>query len=398
MTRQILLRCPLTLLALAALALTALMFTGCSPALPPSPSRDYAGEEEAVVRRIDDEGTRAIQSNRNQVPYQTLSVELLTGPQSGQLVTADVQLAGSTTTRFSVGDRLLVQQTGSPTAPGGRAWVVVDAVRLAPLQWLAAAFVVLVLWVGRRRGVTSLLGLVLSFLVVTQGVLPLLLAGVHPLLVSVAASVVILVLTLYLAHGVNRRTSVAVAATALTMVGGGALALAVVSWAKLAGVSEEALYLQSATGGSQLNLQALLQAGILIAILGVLDDVTIGQSAVVFALRSANPAFSALALYRRGMEVGREHIASLVNTLVLVYAGASLPLLLFLTASDVPIVAALNREIVATEAVRTLVGSVALVAAVPLTTLLAAYVAVRTPPQAAEGGHVHDVVGHGHDA
>lgn len=396
MTRQILLRCPLTLLALAALLLTALMFTGCSPAMPPSPSRDYAGEEEAVVRRIDDEGTRAIQSNRNQAGYQTLAVELLTGPQSGQVVTADVQLAGNTTTRFSVGDRLLVQQAGSATAPSGRAWVVVDAVRLAPLQWLAVAFVLLVLWVGRRRGVTSLLGLVLSFLVVTQGVLPLLLAGVHPLVVSVAASVVILVLTLYLAHGVNRRTSVAVVATALTMVAGGVLTLAVVSWAKLAGVSEEALYLQSATGGDRLNLPALLQAGILIAILGVLDDVTIGQSAVVFALRSANPALSAPSLYQRGMEVGREHIASLVNTLVLVYAGASLPLLLFLTASDVPIAAALNREIVATEAVRTLVGSIALVAAVPLTTLLAAYVAVRTPAASAGGGHVHEVVGHSH--
>lgn len=339
-----------------------------------------------MVRSVDAEGERPAPGNQATRPSQTLTVELLTGPHRGQAVTAEAQVEAGSPIRFRAGDHVLVQQVGSPQSAQGVAWVVVDSVRLPTLQWLAGLFLLMVLWVGRRRGLTSLLGLGISIVVVTQGLLPLLAAGAPPVVVGVGAGCVILVATLYLAHGFNRRTTVAVAATALTLTASGLLALAAVDLAKLTGISEEGLYLQAAMPGARVDLQGLLQAGILIAMLGVLDDITTAQVAVVFALRAANPALGVVNLYQRGMQVGREHIASLVNTLVLVYAGAALPLLLFLTVSGIPLGAALNREIVATEVVRTLVGSVAVVAAVPLTTALAAWVAARSGPLGHEAG------------
>ncbi len=378
---------------LTLLVLCTSLLAACSPALPPSITSGYPGEDEAVVRKVVAEGAKPIPQNRSVTPYQTLSVELMTGRASGQVVDAEAEFGAVAQTRFRAGDRVLVQQVGAADGSGLR-WVVVDAVRLPTLYLLAAAFVALVLWVGRGRGVTSILGLVVSFAVVLFGVLPLLVSGADPLLVSTGASCVILVTTLYLAHGFNRRTSVAAAATALVLVGGGLLSLLAVDIAKLGGgATEESVYLQSVLPGVRLDLRGMLQAGILIALLGILDDVTIGQAAVVFTLRSVNPALRASQLYGKAMEVGREHIASLVNTLVLAYTGVSLPLLLLLTASDIPIAAALNREVVATEVVRTLVGSIALVAAVPVTTFLAAQVAVRSPagpaPGPDAGGHVH---------
>ena len=369
-----------------ALGLVAWLFTGCSAALPANPDRGFLGEAEAVVRTVAAEGERPFPGSSSPRRFQRLDLELLSGPNRGQMVNAEAQFEAASPVRFSVGDHVLLEQVGSVQGQGGVSWVVADSVRLPTLQWLAALFVLLVVWVGRRRGVTSVLGLVISFVVVTQGMLPLLAAGAPPIVVGVAASCVILLLTLYLAHGINRQTSVAVVGTAVTLIISGVLALLVVDMTKLTGISQEGLYLQSALPGTQVNLVGLLQAGILIAMLGVLDDITIGQSAVVFALRAANPALGVVNLYQRGMQVGREHIASLVNTLVLVYAGASLPLLLYLTVSGVPIGAALNREIVATEVVRTLVGSLALVVAVPLTTALGAWVVARSP--AATGDNV----------
>jgi uncharacterized membrane protein len=366
----------LTTLLLVALAITT---AGCSAVLPANTGRGASAEDEAVVRSVGAAGERPVQSGQAARPFQSLKVELTSGPLAGQVVAAEAQLEPNAPFRFSPGDRVLVQQVATPQSQQGQAFVVVDSVRLPTLQWLGVLFLLLVLWVGRRRGVTALLGLVISFAVVTQGMLPLLATGAPPAVVGVASSCVILVITLYLAHGFNRTTTVAVVATAIALAVSGLMAFLAVDMARLTGISEEGLYLQAALPNVRVDMRGLLQAGILIAMLGVLDDITVGQSAVVFALRAANPALGARELYRRGMNVGREHIASLVNTLVLVYAGAALPLLLFLAVDGMPLGAALNREILATEVVRTMVGSIALVAAVPLTTALAAWTAGRLP-------------------
>jgi uncharacterized membrane protein len=180
-------------------------------------------------------------------------------------------------------------------------------------------------------------------------------------------------LTLYLAHGVNARTTTAILGTMAALALTGALAIIFVNFGRFTGFgSEEASFLQ--LSAEQVNLQGLLLGGIIIGTLGVLDDVTITQASAVWELRLANPAYGVRDLYRAGIRIGRDHVASTVNTLVLAYAGASLPLLILFSVSNRGFVDVVNAEVVAAEVVRTLVGSIGLVASVPMTTFLAAAV------------------------
>jgi uncharacterized membrane protein len=191
--------------------------------------------------------------------------------------------------------------------------------------------------------------------------------------VSVVGAAVIMFVTLYLAHGLNVRTTTAVLGTLGALVLTGVLAWAFVEASHLTGLSsEEAGFLQAAAG--QVNLEGLLLGGIVIGSLGVLDDVTVTQASAVWELYHANPSMGFRALFSAGLRIGRDHIASTVNTLVLAYAGASLPLLVLFTLSNRDLSEVLTGELVAQEIVRTLVGSIGLVAAVPLTTALGALV------------------------
>ncbi len=182
-----------------------------------------------------------------------------------------------------------------------------------------------------------------------------------------------------LCHGVNRKTAIAGLATVFSLAVSTFLAYVFADLAKLSGLSEEAFYLKSAISNVPLNLQGLLLGGIIVGTLGALDDVTVSQASVTFALRESDPNVGVWRLYGRAMVVGRDHIASLINTLVLIYAGASLPLVLLFSATDLPFGAVLNREVVATEVVRSLVGTIGLITSVPLTTIIAAVVSNRTP-------------------
>lgn len=344
------------------------------------------------MRAVLFEGERSLPFAGGPEAYQTLQVEVLDGDRRGELVTADAgQLVSGRTMRFAAGDRVVLNIV---PRPGPEEWVVVDAVRRPALYWLAGIFAVMVAVVGGWRGLASILGLAVSFGVLVVYILPRLVAGADPILTTVSGSLIILVATLYLAHGFSRKTSIAIVSTAIALVVTGLLGSYFVDFARLSGFSEEALYLRMALPGLELNLQGLLLASIIIGGLGVLDDITVSQSAVVFALRDANPGLPWRDLYRRAMAVGRDHIASLVNTLVLAYAGAALPLLLLFSTYQVPFAEALNREIMAVEVVRTLVGSLGLVTAVPITTLLAAQVAVRTRP--GESGSTGAAGHHGH--
>jgi len=216
-----------------------------------------------------------------------------------------------------------------------------------------------------------------SLLVIIRFIIPGILAGYDPVLISVIGAFVIMLPTLYLAHGINHKTTVALAGTAFSLALTAALASLCIVIAKLSGTaSEEAAVLRSLSEG-RINAEGLLLAGIIIGALGVLDDVTVGQASTVFELRRANPRLGITELYRRGMNVGRDHIASTVNTLILAYAGAALPLLIVLANQPEPVGTLINREFLATEIVRALVGSIGIVAAVPATTVLAALFASR---------------------
>ena len=231
---------------------------------------------------------------------------------------------------------------------------------------------------GRWQGVRSLLGLGLSFVVIVSFVVPAILHGHSPVLVAVTGAMAIMLISLYLSHGVGPKTTAAVVGTALALGLTAALAIAFVAAASLTGLaSEEAQNANYAVGG--LSLRGLLLAGIIIGGLGVLDDVTMSQASLVDELHHANPTAGMAALVTGALRVGRDHIAATVNTLFLAYAGAALPLLiLFVTGQD-SLGTVATTEIVAVEVVRALCGSVGLIAAVPLTTVLAALLATEEP-------------------
>ena len=295
------------------------------------------------------------------------TVRLLSGPDRGDEFVLDA--LSTPVAPFPEAGRILLSY--EPTAPPGEQYAFADVERRTPLLLLAALFAVAVVVLGRWTGLRALVGLGLSLLVVTLFVLPALLAGENALLVALVGSATVMFVVLYLAHGVRVQTSIAVLGTLASLLLTVLLAEVFVRASALTGLGSDETSLISATVGT-VDLRGLLLAGIVIGSLGVLDDVTVTQSSAVWELHVANPAASPLELYRAGIRIGRDHIASTVNTLVLAYVGASLPLLVVYSLAGSRVQDVLTSEVVAQEVVRTLVGSIGLVAAVPLTTALAA--------------------------
>ena len=295
------------------------------------------------------------------------SIRLLSGPDRGDRFVLDV--LSTPVEPFPQDGGLLLSY--DPLAEPGQQYVFADTERRSPLLLLLALFAVAVVVLGRWTGVRALLGLGLSLVVVTVFVLPALLDGRSALLVALVGSAAVMLIALYLSHGVSVQTSIAVLGTLASLSLTVVLAEVFVRASALTGLGSDETGLISATVAN-VDLRGLLLAGIVIGSLGVLDDVTVTQSSAVWELHLANPAASARELYRAGLRIGRDHIASTVNTLVLAYVGASLPLLVVYTLAGSQVGDVLTSEVVAQEVVRTLVGSIGLVAAVPLTTLLAA--------------------------
>lgn len=300
-----------------------------------------------------------------------VEAELTQGPEEGEVI--ELALAeGVNTRRAQTGDGILVGV--APDAPPEQRYFFLDFQRSNALILLAVIFAAMVIALSRIRGLASLVGLAASLMILVVFVLPAILEGSPPLLVAIVGGSAIMFVTLYLAHGFNAMTTTAVLGTLTSLTITGVLALVFVEAARFSGfASEEAVFLQVAA--EQISLQGLLLGSIVIGTLGVLDDVTVTQASAVWELHRANPSLGSLGLYRAGIRIGRNHIASTVNTLVLAYAGATLPLLILFNLGGRPFGDIVTSEIVAEEIVRTLVGSIGLVASVPITTALAALVA-----------------------
>jgi uncharacterized membrane protein len=246
-----------------------------------------------------------------------------------------------------------------------------DLERTRPMLILAAVFMLAVLAFGRWQGIRSLIALALSFAVIVGFVVPAILRGHSPVAVALVGAMAIMLISLYLSHGIGRKTTAAVVGTGVALVLTAALTAGFVAATSLTGLaSEDALNASFQAGG--LSFRGLLLAGIIIGGLGVLDDVTMSQASLVFQLRRADPTASFGKLVTGALAVGRDHIAATVNTLFLAYAGASLPLLVLFTTSGDSLGTVATAEAVSVEVVRALCGSIGLIAAVPLTTLLAA--------------------------
>lgn len=309
-------------------------------------------------------------------PCLLIAVKMTDGAASGKEITTRAPIEPSSP-RFAVGDKVVMAYSGADPA-NGDSYKVVDFQRGMPLAVLAGLFALAILVLGRYQGVAALVALGLSFLVLLMFVLPAILAGESPLLVAVAGAGLIMFVALYLTHGLSARTSTAVLGTMISLVLIGGLGALFTALTKLTGLDEDTGLLLG-TLGTSLDTRGLLLAGLIIGALGVLDDVTVTQASVVWELRRANPLLSWRELYAAGLRIGRDHVSSAVNTLAMAYAGAALPILLYSYLSDAGLGTILGSQSIAQEIVRTLVGSIGLIACVPVTTLVAALVASREP-------------------
>ena len=302
----------------------------------------------------------------------TAQVRITAGADEGQDVTVPLP-NGPGAPEIAEGDQVVLIQT---TSPDGEAYAIVDHQRSTGLWVLVAAFVLALVAFGRWRGVTALAGLAATFALLLFFVVPAILAGEPPLLVALVGAAAITLTVLYLTHGFTLSTTVAVLGTLISLALTGALSALAVSALHLTGITDD---ISSSLGITHtVNMEGLLLAGIVIGSLGVLDDVTVTQAATVSELGRANPAYGVAPLYRAGSRVGRSHIASVVNTIILAYAGSSLPLLILIVANNDSLGGVVTDQIIAQEIVRSVVATLGLIAAVPVTTGLAALTVRKT--------------------
>lgn len=307
-----------------------------------------------------------------------VEIRLESGEDNGAVKTLVLD-NGTIDPEVSEGDELRVVKNVVP--PGadpvpGREYSISDFDRQGPLLLLVLIFAGVVVLFGRWRGAMSLVGLGFSLAVVLGFMVPAILNGKSTLAVAIVGAVAVMLATILLAHGAGPKSLAAILGTAASLVVTVGLAVLFTDLTHLTGLaSEEATFLQVNDAG--VSLRGLLLAGMIVAALGVLDDVTISQSSTVLALRAADPTQTFRELFTRAMNVGRDHVSATVNTLVLAYVGASLPLLLIFSSGQIGFLDAVNLEIISKEVVATLVGSIGLIAAVPITTALACVLARR---------------------
>ncbi|CAL9470309.1 hypothetical protein SUDANB38_02840 [Streptomyces sp. enrichment culture] len=313
--------------------------------------------------------------NAQQGECKRATIEVTSGQDKGRRFTEIVQ--PDAPRQLKQGQRVVVAY--APDAPEDLQYSVTDVNRKFPLLLLSVIFALAVVAVGRLRGLMALIALGTSFVFLTFFILPAILQGSNPLIVAVVGSSAIMLIALYLSHGLSARTSVAVLGTLISLLIIGLLGSLFIGWAMLSGNTDDYTGLIHGLYPN-IDMSGLLLAGVIIGSLGVLDDVTVTQTSAVWELHQADPKMGPRALYRAGIRIGRDHIASVVNTLVLAYAGAALPLLLLFSIAQSSVGTVANSELVAQEIVRTLVGSIGLVASVPVTTGLAALVVSADRP------------------
>lgn len=341
-----------------------LFFTSVSSLQAQEVHDDYQGTWRGKVLDVVASEVKEIPGTETKHTYQTIRVEVLDGPKKGETITIEndyLELKKGNKFYFNY----LVDINGNER------YGIINIDRRSSLVLIVIIFIGVIIWFGRWQGVRSLLALLASFFAIFFILLPGLLNGWNPLLTSSLVSSGILFGAIFFTHGFNRESLVAYSGTMIAVLITGLFALFAVSITSLSGFTgDETTYLNLGTGGT-LDFTGLLLGAIIIGILGVLDDIAVTQAAVVSELYDSNPEMSKKEVYSRALRIGREHVGALVNTLVLAYTGASLPILLYFKMADMSFDTVVNLEIFATEIVRAIVGSIGLVLTVPIVTILA---------------------------
>lgn len=303
--------------------------------------------------------------------YQKIEVKILEGSQKGRIVEVN-----NDHLNLKQGEIFYLQYTS-----GGygelESYVVIEPYRIPILLAITILFIISVIIFGGKQGMRGLLSLMGSLFIIFLIMFPAILKGYSPILISILISSFIIILGSYITHGFNRTTTSSVVGMIITILITGVLAMWSTQMAKLSGFSDEAAtYLNFATKGG-IDFVGLLLGGIMIGLLGVLYDAAIGQAVSVEELSRVGKNLSKRYIFNRSIRIGREHIGALVNTLAIAYVGASLPLLLLMYTSSESILTTINREVFATEIVRTMIGSIGLVLAVPITTLVSIFIILK---------------------
>lgn len=323
---------------------------------------------EAKITKVIEE--KEISLNKKTQLYQKIEVKILSGEDKDKtLVIENGNMPQANVLKYVTNDNVYV--VSQQDQNGKSIYYIKDYIRRFPLFILFIIFTFLTVFVTGKRGIRSILGMVISFLMIFYSIIPNILNGANPILTVILASIFMIPITFYLSHGFSKKTSISVVATIISIIITGLLATIFIELTKLTGYSsEESSFLQFFKNDS-INMKGILLSGIIIGALGVLDDITISQASVVEKLYKTNKNLSRKELYNKAMDVGKDHISSMVNTLILVYAGASLPLFLLFNLQPHSFLEIVNYEIIAEEIVRSLVGSIGLICAVPITTYIA---------------------------
>lgn len=262
--------------------------------------------------------------------------------------------------------------TKSIDSSGNSQYFISDHVRTPNLLALFLIFIFVVLIISKKSGLLSLLGMAYSFFIIFSFLLPQINSGNSPILITFITVALIAPVTFFLSHGFNQKSLAALVATLASLGITSLIATLFINKAHLTGFgSEEAYFLQITR--DMINIKGLFLAGIIVGTLGILDDATVTQASIVAQLKSTNRHQSVEEIYEKAMQVGHDHIASTVNTLILVYTGASLPLFLLFINSQKHFSEVLNNQIIAEEIVTMLVSSIGLILSIPVATIVASY-------------------------
>ena len=320
--------------------------------------------EEKIIERQD--GSKALQQN-----LLLLGLEKeWKDKEIKHLGISDLDVASANT--YKVGDKVMVSEVKN--LYGNTDYYITDLVRSGYLFWLAFLFSVIIIIIGKKKGIKSLISLIVSFFIIIKFIIPKIMNGSNPLLVGIFGALIILAIIIYITEGWNKKSHIAVVSVFFSLIATFILSWFFTNLTRLTGLAQEEATFLLGTNNGAMDFRGLLLTGILIGAVGVLDDVIVGQVESVRQLRQANPNLTNRQIFKSAYEVGNTHLGAIVNTLFLTYAGASLPLLLLFymnPAGTISFTQVINNEMIATEIVRTLVGSIGVALSMPISTFLA---------------------------